>query len=44
MRRPLSVSAGYMATGDTSDATDAAIQENIIAVKYKFLQSPELTP
>ena len=25
---------GYMATGNASDATDAAIQENIIAVGY----------
>jgi len=28
---------GYMATGYASDATDAAIQANIIAVGYKMM-------
>jgi hypothetical protein len=29
---------GFMATGATSDATDAKIQANIVAVGYKLLK------
>ena len=29
---------GFMATGDTSDATDEAVQANIVAVGYKMLK------
>jgi hypothetical protein len=31
---------GYMVTGVTSDATDAAVQANIVAVKYQNLPPP----
>jgi hypothetical protein len=27
---------GYMTTGTTSDATDAAVQENIVAARYSL--------
>ena len=32
---------GYMVTGVTSDATDDAVQANIVAVGYKALQAKQ---
>ena len=35
---------GYMVTGATSDATDDAVQANIVAVGYRFPPTPAPTP